>query len=126
AMVYGNPPAPSARVTSPIDGQPAATEFLLRESCREVSLVEARLETGRTHQVRIHATELSCPIIGDRRYGLELTRRAALPPSPRLLLHATRLRLLHPAHLTPFELECPMPDDMRAYWETLGAQHLSG
>ena len=125
AIVVGLPPSPSTRVTSPIEGQPAATEFLLRESRGEVSLVEAHLQTGRTHQVRIHATELGCPIVGDRRYGLQLARQRAAPPSPRLLLHATRLRLLHPERGTPLELESPMPDDMRAYWERVGAQHLS-
>lgn len=125
AIVVGVPPSPSARATSSIEGQPAATEFLLRESRGEVSLVEARLQTGRTHQVRIHATELGCPIVGDRRYGLQLARQRAVPPSPRLLLHATRLRLTHPERGAPLELESPMPDDMRAYWERVGAQHLA-
>lgn len=124
AIVLGRPPSPSARITIAIDGQPAATEFLLRESRSGVSLVEARLQTGRTHQVRIHATELGCPIVGDRRYGRALGAQGAVPTSPRLLLHATRLRLSHPERGTPLEVESPMPDDMRSYWERLGAQHL--
>lgn len=123
AIALGQLEDPSVTIRLPIDGRAAATEFSTLERRGAQSLVRARLETGRTHQVRIHATALGCPILGDRRHGVALLERTPHPRPPRLLLHAAHLRFAHPNESRIVELESALPDDMRAYWELLGAQH---
>lgn len=68
------------------------------------SLVEARLETGRTHQIRVHAASSGHPIVGDPRYGGPAT------PDERLYLHAWRLEFVHPIDGTPVVVESSLPD----------------
>src|SRR5690606_28741090 len=74
---------------------------------RKASLVSARLETGRTHQVRIHLAELGHPVLGDHLYG-----RGAGPLAPRLALHAHRLALRHPVTGERLSFEAPLADDL--------------
>jgi len=87
----------------------ATTHFRIVEPLGEAhTLVEARLETGRTHQVRIHLSEANLPVLGDDRYAPPQVVRAA----PRLMLHAWRLALRHPVTGQPLEITAPLPDDM--------------
>jgi 23S rRNA pseudouridine1911/1915/1917 synthase len=67
-----------------------------------------RLETGRTHQVRVHLAAIGHPVVGDARYGGE---RAALP-APRPCLHAARLGFRHPSTGEAMAFESPVPDDL--------------
>jgi len=85
--------------------QPAETEVVVREVLERALLVEARPRTGRRHQVRVHLAHAGLPILGDPLYG----RRD--PGVPRLMLHATRLALPHPATGAPLVIECPLPED---------------
>lgn len=71
------------------------------------TLVEAKPQTGRTHQIRVHLQHLGCPILGDTTYG-------STHPFPRHLLHAYRLTLTHPITQQPLALEAPIPEDMKA------------
>lgn len=97
----------------------AATELqrlepALREvDGREAALMEVRLETGRTHQIRVHASELGFPVLGDRKYG----DRDDAEPS-RLYLHADTLRFAHPTTGETIELRAPRPPWARAADET--------
>ncbi len=79
-----------------------------------------RIETGRTHQIRVHLAHLGHPILGDRSYG---NRRDQLPSpwprAPRHMLHATRLRLLHPRDGHPCVFEAPPPSDYQEYLQRL-------
>lgn len=73
---------------------------------KNASLVEARLETGRQHQVRIHLSELGHPVLGDPLYGPRGSR------APRLALHSHRLRFRHPMTHEDLEFEAPLADDL--------------
>lgn len=90
------------------DGKKAVTHLRRVEALgSRASLVEAELETGRTHQVRIHLTELGHPVLGDRLYGGKVARAA-----PRLALHARRLGFRHPRSGERLDFEAPLPDDL--------------
>lgn len=89
---------------SGIGGKPAVTHFAPVEALNGATLVEAQLETGRTHQVRIHLAELGHPVLGDDLYG---DGRGG-----RLALHAWRLAFNHPGSNKPIALEAPLADDL--------------
>jgi 23S rRNA pseudouridine1911/1915/1917 synthase len=88
-----------------------------------------QLETGRTHQIRVHLTHAGYPIVGDRVYGGRLAQpkgateelRVALRGFPRQALHAARLQLEHPVTGKPLEVQAPLPQDMRSLLATLAA-----
>lgn len=92
-------------------GRQAATEITTLTSTAEFSLVECRLLTGRTHQVRVHLAHLGFPVLGDRLYG-SLSDRA-----PRPMLHAAALSLPHPRDGRRLQLECPPPADFAPFTE---------
>ena len=99
------------RCVSP-DGQRAVTHYRVLRNNSRFSLVELTLETGRTHQIRVHMAHLGHPLAGDFLYGTEdkaLISRAAL--------HAFHLRLTHPITGQTLEFERELPEDMRALTE---------
>jgi 23S rRNA pseudouridine1911/1915/1917 synthase len=73
------------------------------------------LETGRTHQIRVHMASIGHPVVGDGRYG---GRRTSLP-SPRPWLHAEHLALEHPVTGEPLAFDSPLPDELAAVLATL-------
>ena len=81
------------------------------------SLVECVIETGRTHQIRVHMASLGCPVIGDRVYGKGALDRKLEPVPERQMLHAWRLKLCHPVFGVEMSLEAPIPSDMKPYCE---------
>ncbi len=87
----GDPAAAKTEVDA--DGRTAITHYRTRRSRQHLSLVEVRIDTGRTHQVRAHLASIGCPIVGDRRYGAP--DRPALG-GHRIALHAARLKFPHP------------------------------
>ncbi|MCZ6773222.1 MAG: 23S rRNA pseudouridine(1911/1915/1917) synthase RluD [Proteobacteria bacterium] len=103
-------------------GRSAVTHFRVRERFRAHTLIEVQLETGRTHQIRVHMASRGHPIVGDPKYG----GRRRLPPSPsaglatsisnfsRQALHARRLEFVHPVSNEKMSFEAPLPDDMSA------------
>ena len=94
-------------------GVAAVTHFEVLESfSRAASLVACRLETGRTHQVRIHLTEIGHPVVGDRVYR---PRTKTRPPIRfrRQALHARALEFVHPFTGQPIRVEAPVPADLR-------------
>jgi 23S rRNA pseudouridine1911/1915/1917 synthase len=111
------------------DGRDAVTHYRLRERFRAHTLLECRLETGRTHQIRVHMQHLKHPIVGDPLYGgpLKLPRGAttelveALRGFRRQALHAETLEFAHPVGGEPVRCTAPVPDDMRALVERLRA-----
>ena len=80
----------------------------LEHLCRDASLVEAQLETGRTHQVRVHLAEAGFAVLGDSIYGSHAVARA----SARLALHAWSLTFAHPADGAPCTFTAPLADDL--------------
>ena len=109
------------------DGRDATTHYRLRERFRAHTALECRLETGRTHQIRVHMAHLKHPIVGDPLYGgsLKLPKGAseeliaALRGFRRQALHAEMLEFAHPASGEPVRCEAPVPADMQALLRAL-------
>ena len=116
APIGRDPSRPTRRAVIPT-GKPAITHYEVVEefSGNEVSLLEVRLETGRTHQIRVHLAAIEHPIIGDRTYSPFNTS----VKSPRVFLHARRVRLVHPDSLDLLEVESPLPPDLTKVLERI-------
>jgi len=100
-------------------GREAETAWCVRQAFAGASLLELRLHTGRTHQIRVHCAAIGHPILGDPVYG----RRAGDPPGlQRQMLHALRLELDHPRTGERMTFESPLPADMREVIEELAAE----
>jgi 23S rRNA pseudouridine1911/1915/1917 synthase len=99
------------------DAREAVTHVERLEPLRGATLIACRLETGRTHQIRIQLSEAGHPLVGERVY----VRRYAGPliEAPRMMLHAAELGFEHPARHEAMRWEQPMPEDMRAVLERL-------
>lgn len=98
-------------------GREAWTSYRVMEKLHGATLMEARLHTGRTHQIRVHFQHLGHPVVGDATYGAnpnkrltDLTGYAA----DRQMLHARKLTLLHPVKKKKLTLEAPWPEDFKA------------
>ncbi len=104
--------------TSSIDGKDAETTFTPLEQRGPATWVSARLGTGRTHQVRLHAEALSAPVAGDSKYGRSLQRALATRP-PRLALHACELTFRDPATQKVLQFVSPWPQDLAEWWANL-------
>jgi 23S rRNA pseudouridine1911/1915/1917 synthase len=87
----------------------SVTEFELEELLREHALLRVRLETGRTHQIRVHLAAIDLPVSGDPTYGV-----AGDLGLERQFLHAARLAFDHPVTGERIEIESPLPDDLEA------------
>lgn len=92
-------------------GEPAVTHFARLEIRNGLSLVSLKLETGRTHQIRVHMGYIDCPLIGDYLYYPECSRIS------RQALHSHRLSFLHPITGKALSFTAPLPEDMeKAFW----------
>ena len=110
----------SQTIDRPIDARRAVTHIEALEPLTGATLVAARLETGRTHQIRIHLAGLGHPLTGDAQHGGE-TSRTFLPRAPRLSLHAAILGFMHPATKQRVRFESPLPDELARYVDRLRA-----
>jgi 23S rRNA pseudouridine1911/1915/1917 synthase len=140
AVVYGIPKAAEGVVDAPIarhptdrkrmavvpGGRPSRTLWWVRERFPGAALVECRLVTGRTHQVRVHMAHIGHALVGDQTYAGKQWRNlddpalaAACRSFPRQALHAWRLTLTHPASGEPMTFEAPLPADLLALLEVL-------
>ena len=81
----------------------------------QLSLLECRIETGRTHQIRVHMASLGYPVIGDKVYGKSALDNRLDPVPVRQMLHAWKLRLWHPVKNVEMSFEAQVPSDMRPY-----------
>lgn len=90
-------------------GQPAATQYRVLKVAGGRALVELELETGRTHQIRVHMASLGCPLTGDFLYGTEDKNLIGRPA-----LHSSELFLIHPIIGEPMHWQIPLPADMAA------------
>jgi 23S rRNA pseudouridine1911/1915/1917 synthase len=92
------------------EGRASVTHLRRLEELGRFSLLEARLETGRTHQIRVHLESVGHPVVGDRVYG----RREETLGLERQFLHAARLAFPHPETGEPIDIESPLPADLAA------------
>lgn len=132
ALVQGHPDPSSGTIDAPIDrhpkhdyrfavvagGRPSVTHYELLEAFRAASLVEVHLETGRTHQIRVHFAALRHPCVGDLTYGADPALAGRLNLS-RQWLHAHRLGFEHPGTGERVVYQSPYPDDLAAALRTL-------
>ncbi|MDY0016831.1 MAG: RluA family pseudouridine synthase [Candidatus Delongbacteria bacterium] len=112
-------------VVSKFDGKRAVTNYETIEEFNKFSIVKFVLETGRTHQIRVHMKHLGHPLFGDKTYGGDNLKLINLPKNqinrikemfeilPRQALHARKLEFYHPALKKRMSFECDMPDDMK-------------
>ena len=100
------------------NGRPAVTHWSVLGRYPGYTHVECRLETGRTHQIRVHLASIGHPLLGDIVYG----SKKPVPGLAGQCLHARRLRFVHPASGEAVELECPLPDWFQAVLNRLGQQ----
>lgn len=120
AMVYGNIKDDSGRIEAPIgrspkdrkkmsvvaDGRNAATRYTVLERMKGFTLIRCSLETGRTHQIRVHMAHIGHPVAGDPLYGPK-TDKTALGGQ---CLHAEKLKFVHPKTGEHVEVQCEIPD----------------
>ncbi len=113
---------PTRRTTMAIvaRGKPARTHYDVVERFGVATLLACRLETGRTHQIRVHLASLGHPLVGDPAYGRRSTVRFG-----RQALHAARLALVHPATGVPCRWESPLPSDFAALLVLLRTQRVT-
>lgn len=107
-------------IDRPIDRRRAVTHVRVVEPLANATLLAVTLDTGRTHQIRIHLAGIGHPVAGDRTHGGEV-ERAFLPRPPRLALHAAVLGFTHPATGERVRWESPVPDDLAAWIDRLRA-----
>jgi len=100
-------------------GKPARTHYRVLEQFLACTLVECALETGRTHQIRVHMTSIGHPLVGDPTYGGGASRVPRAAEFPRQALHACRLSLRHPGTGKAMLWRSALPDDMATLIENL-------
>ena len=98
-----------------IEGGRDPNPTIQQSNNQTISAVECKIETGRTHQIRVHMASLSCPVIGDKVYGKSALDKKLDPVPARQMLHAWKLKLWHPVKKVEMAFEAPVPEDMRAY-----------
>lgn len=133
-----DPIEPHRRIVTP-DGYPSLTRYKVSETFKSASVVELKLETGRTHQIRVHMLSIGCPLIGDRMYRhpvynvqhANASKAAFEPAAPptgqeaasvmgldsrigRQALHAASLTLVHPIEGRTMVFTAPLPEDMKS------------
>jgi 23S rRNA pseudouridine955/2504/2580 synthase len=109
--------AEGKRVSVSDDGQEAETVFHLVERREDMSLLQAELLTGRTHQIRVHLAHLKHPVLGDDKYGdFELNKALRKRGLKRMFLHAAKLSFAHPLTRETLVLESKLPRDLAKFW----------
>ncbi len=141
ALIWGSPLRRQGTISAPLgrhphhrkkmaiveNGKPATTHWKVVKRFQHFTLVECRLETGRTHQIRVHLSSQSHPVIGDSQYGQSRLRRIRIPSSLLALLsqfkhqalHAQTLGFMHPVTQEPLEFTAPFPPDFQKLLEGL-------
>lgn len=140
ALVWGLPSPARGRIDAPLGrhpvartkmavrpaGRPAITEYEVREILGPFTLLEVRILTGRTHQIRVHLKHLGHPVVGDADYGgaraaslRDARLRAALEGFDRIALHAHRLEFHHPRSGARMRFQAPLPQDFSGLLEVL-------
>jgi len=134
AIVHGLPSPSCRRIETPIGrsrhdrkkmsarsptGRRAVTRYKVAEKLPGAALLRLRIETGRTHQIRVHMAHIGHPVLGDEQYGSRSKDRAGPCQVPRQMLHAEKLSFRHPPTGKPLQVVAPLPQDMADVIECL-------
>ena len=135
ALVHGRMPQPSAEIALSIgrhaknrtrmathpDGRKALSSYQVLEELNGFSLLEVRIMTGRTHQIRVHLSAIGHPVVGDNVYSesryKEFVRKFG--PPGRYFLHASKLKFTHPKTGVQLQFESPLPSELRSLLERI-------
>lgn len=136
AILAGRLPQPAGRIDAPIgrdphdrtrrmislapDARQAITDFETIESFDAATFARVRILTGRTHQIRVHFQSIQCPVAGDPLYGSRKLNEKI--QSPRMLLHAHKLKIRHPESGESVEFTAPLPGDFESFLASLRAE----
>lgn len=133
AVVHGRPRLDAGRIENligrhPVDrkrmaiveknGKVAITNYRMQDCSNRhsnIASVVCRIETGRTHQIRVHMASLGCPVIGDKVYGKPALDKKLEPVPVRQMLHAWKLKLWHPVRREQMSFVAPIPADMKLF-----------
>jgi len=133
ALVHGKVKAEAGRIDKPVGrdpvrrvkmaarsgrGRPALSEYKVLRRFSAFTLLEVRIATGRTHQIRVHLSSIGHPVAGDRLYGAP-ARVEGRPALDRVFLHACRLRFRSPSTGEELQLEAPLPEELEEWMEGL-------
>jgi 23S rRNA pseudouridine1911/1915/1917 synthase len=137
AIVFGHPHHAERRIETligrsthdrkkmsalPASGRPAISHYRVEEILGEFSLVRVRIETGRTHQIRVHMAHIGHPVLGDASYGGRRSRANIPVPVSRQMLHAAILTFTHPVSRERLTFTAPLPPDMESALAALRIQ----
>jgi 23S rRNA pseudouridine1911/1915/1917 synthase len=138
ALLHGTPKGEAGTIDLPVardlrrrtrmtarrrEGREARTDWQAKLRIAGFTLVEARLHTGRTHQIRVHFSTVGCPVVGDTVYGAPRQERVGsqlLPELDRTFLHAARLAFVHPITGERLAFHAPLPEELGRYARRLG------
>ena len=113
----GRHPAQRTKMAVVANGKPARTHYRVVERFLDCTLVDCALETGRTHQIRVHLMSIGHPLVGDPVYGTGASRIPRGPVFGRQALHARRLGLIHPTSGKSMQWKSPLPEDFQSILE---------
>jgi 23S rRNA pseudouridine1911/1915/1917 synthase len=130
----GRHPVDRVRMAIREDGREAVTHYRVLQRFRGHTYIRLKLESGRTHQIRVHMAHVKYPLVGDRVYGGRLLLPKGAAPEliealrgfRRQALHAARLSFAHPVTEKPIEATAPLPQDMRDLLDVLGRDQGKG
>lgn len=129
---YGRHPRNRLKMAVVANGKEAITQFSLRKQYHHATLLDVKLMTGRTHQIRVHMAHINHPVVGDPLYGgrtrvpgkMSDPLRQALQQFKRQALHASTLSLLHPHNETELTVSTPLPEDFERLLALLEQHHV--
>ncbi len=112
------------------EGDPAITKYQVRakvgtkddEKIIPAALIEFSPKTGRTHQIRVHAAHIGCPLLGDTKYGGDVELLRKIKVKPRVMLHAAGITITHPKTDETMTFESPFPDDFSKSIQKIGLE----
>ena len=119
-LVVGRLDRAATTIDTPLSGDPARTHVRRIAVTDDVSFARVRIETGRTHQIRLHLASIRHPVVGDRLHGLKTSRDPRFLRVPRQMLHASELELDDPMGHGQLHGHSPLPADFRRCLELFG------
>jgi 23S rRNA pseudouridine1911/1915/1917 synthase len=122
SVVLGSFPDDVKVIELPVRGKRAVTNVeVIERFGQSATMLRLRLETGRTHQIRLHVKSLGCPVLGDPDVLFAKRSDISVPKPPRMALHAAQLRFAHPGTRAQMAFEAPLPKDLSHWIDKLRA-----